>query len=317
MAGSGRNGRHVDKLAGRLHLLKVMRWMDQRPPASCAVPGAELDDDLEIIDEDDEVDSGTIAAERVHGDVRFDDVHFSYGGDDSDVIDGISVAVPAGTTLAPGEFLVVADNSAALLSATGYATPYEWGGTNGLAVSLGNGSDDVILRDTVQRLLADGQVVLQYAGRDGEPAGGVFPHNPNGSMADIAGICDPSGRIFGLMPHPERACHPLLGSTDGVAMFESLLDNIKHDVVKILTRVRVREDAPMDLPEHAPQPIEFKHQEFKGFGPESPVNAPPPDESPEEQHAQPFVRDGRKIGRNEPCPCGSGKKFKHCHGRVQ
>ena len=103
---------------------------------------------------------------------------------------------------------------------------------------------------------------------------------------------------------------------EAFAMFESLLDNIKHDVVKILTRVRVREDAPMDLPEHAPQPIEFKHQEFKGFGPESPVNAPPPEESPEEQHAQPFVRDGRKIGRNEPCPCGSGKKYKQCHGKL-
>jgi preprotein translocase subunit SecA len=99
-------------------------------------------------------------------------------------------------------------------------------------------------------------------------------------------------------------------------MFESLLDNIKHDVVKILTRVRVREDAPMDLPEHAPQPIEFQHQEFKGFGAESPVNAPQPEQPAEEQPAQPFVRDGRKIGRNEPCPCGSGKKYKQCHGKL-
>jgi preprotein translocase subunit SecA len=103
---------------------------------------------------------------------------------------------------------------------------------------------------------------------------------------------------------------------EAFAMFESLLDNIKHDVVKILTRVRVREDAPMDLPEHAPQPIEFTHQEFKGFGAESPVNAAPPEQPAEEQPAQPFVRDGRKIGRNEPCPCGSGKKYKQCHGKL-
>jgi preprotein translocase subunit SecA len=36
----------------------------------------------------------------------------------------------------------------------------------------------------------------------------------------------------------------------------------------------------------------------------------------DETAAQPFVRDGRKIGRNEPCPCGSGKKYKHCHGKL-
>jgi preprotein translocase subunit SecA len=39
-------------------------------------------------------------------------------------------------------------------------------------------------------------------------------------------------------------------------------------------------------------------------------------EAVSEEHLQPFVRDGRKVGRNEPCPCGSGKKFKHCHGKL-
>jgi subfamily B ATP-binding cassette protein MsbA len=53
-----------------------------------------------ILDEDDEVDGGTHVAERVRGDVLFDDVHFSYGDDDSQVIDGISIDVPAGSTLA-------------------------------------------------------------------------------------------------------------------------------------------------------------------------------------------------------------------------
>jgi phosphoribosylformylglycinamidine synthase len=49
--------------------------------------------------------------------------------------------------------------------------------------------------------------VLQYATADGNPAQGRFPHNPNGSLSDIAGICDPTGRIFGLMPHPEAYNH--------------------------------------------------------------------------------------------------------------
>lgn len=53
---------------------------------------------------------------------------------------------------------------------------------------------------------------MQYADANGHPASGQFPPNPNGSLADIAGICDPTGRVFGLMPHPEaynhRANHP-------------------------------------------------------------------------------------------------------------
>ena len=61
--------------------------------------------------------------------------------------------------------------------------------------------------ETIERLSARGQVVLQYAGTDGRPAQGRFPHNPNGSVADIAGICDPTGRVFGLMPHPEAFNH--------------------------------------------------------------------------------------------------------------
>ena len=48
---------------------------------------------------------------------------------------------------------------------------------------------------------------MRYAGADRLPAGGRFPDNPNGSIDDIAGICDPSGRVFGLMPHPEAFNH--------------------------------------------------------------------------------------------------------------
>ena len=60
---------------------------------------------------------------------------------------------------------------------------------------------------TLKRLTDNQQVVLTYALLDGRPAGQTFPHNPNGSIEDIAGICDPTGRIFGLMPHPEAYNH--------------------------------------------------------------------------------------------------------------
>jgi phosphoribosylformylglycinamidine synthase I len=61
--------------------------------------------------------------------------------------------------------------------------------------------------NTLARLLENNQIALQYAGPDGTVARGRFPYNPNGSLVDIAGICDPTGRIFGLMPHPEAYNH--------------------------------------------------------------------------------------------------------------
>ena len=60
---------------------------------------------------------------------------------------------------------------------------------------------------TVDSLLNSRQVVMRYADAAGHPAEGRFPHNPNGSIEDIAGVCDPTGRIFGLMPHPEAFNH--------------------------------------------------------------------------------------------------------------
>jgi phosphoribosylformylglycinamidine synthase len=61
--------------------------------------------------------------------------------------------------------------------------------------------------ETLERLLQNKQVTLSYVLPSGEAAQGRFPHNPNGSLLDIAGICDPTGRIFGLMPHPEAYHH--------------------------------------------------------------------------------------------------------------
>jgi phosphoribosylformylglycinamidine synthase len=58
--------------------------------------------------------------------------------------------------------------------------------------------------ETIANLEKNQQIVFKYVNEEGEPAGGEFPYNPNGSLGDIAAICDPSGRIFGMMPHPER-----------------------------------------------------------------------------------------------------------------
>jgi phosphoribosylformylglycinamidine synthase len=73
----------------------------------------------------------------------------------------------------------------------------------------------------IERLFSNNQVVMQYAGEDGDPAEGKWPRNPNGSIRDIAGICDPTGRIFGLMPHPE-AFHDMTNHPDWTRKKESL-----------------------------------------------------------------------------------------------
>ncbi len=63
----------------------------------------------------------------------------------------------------------------------------------------------------LRQLQADGRLVLRYVG------------NPNGSMGDVAGVCNEAGNVVGLMPHPERASSELLGSTDGLVILRALL----------------------------------------------------------------------------------------------
>ena len=63
------------------------------------------------------------------------------------------------------------------------------------------------LEKEINLLFKNNQVVMQYADENGNEANGRWPVNPNGSLKDIAGICDPTGRIFGLMPHPEAYNH--------------------------------------------------------------------------------------------------------------
>src|SRR5210317_1851807 len=95
-------------------------------------------------------------------------------------------------------------------------------------------------------------------------------------------------------------------------MFSAMLGSMKQEVVQILTRLQLQE---MPQPEPQPDPTEFnfQHEEFTGLGEPEQANVMP--EAAEEEQ-QPYVRPDKKVGRNEPCPCGSGKKFKQCHGKL-
>ncbi len=73
--------------------------------------------------------------------------------------------------------------------------------------------------NTLQQLQAQGQIIYTYCDVDG---GVSAQANPNGAIANIAGIKNAAGNVFGMMPHPERACSNLLGNTDGVAVFNRL-----------------------------------------------------------------------------------------------
>ena len=102
-------------------------------------------------------------------------------------------------------------------------------------------------------------------------------------------------------------------------MFAGMLDAIKQEVVTILCRIQVQAPPPaMEMPSNQEMSgFQFRHEEFQGFG-EEPASGEGvgDDEDMALAEKKPFVRPDRKVGRNEPCPCGSGKKYKHCHGKL-
>lgn len=100
--------------------------------------------------------------------------------------------------------------------------------------------------DVIERLIRENQVIFRYALSDGSAAEGEFPFNPNGSVRDIAGICDKTGRVAGLMPHPEAFNHvtnhpdwtclrekceregkPLPEEGDGIGLFRNAVNYFK------------------------------------------------------------------------------------------
>ena len=86
-------------------------------------------------------------------------------------------------------------------------------------------------RRTLDELEAEGRVAFRYVTRGGAADGPADPEghgNPNGSLNDIAGITNAAGNIVGLMPHPEHAVEPLIGSgrTDGLPFFTSILKKL-------------------------------------------------------------------------------------------
>ncbi|WP_197469311.1 SEC-C metal-binding domain-containing protein, partial [Oleiphilus sp. HI0125] len=99
-------------------------------------------------------------------------------------------------------------------------------------------------------------------------------------------------------------------------MFQDMLGRLKHEVVKVTSHVRIQSEE--ELAEIERQRREELARQL-GAAQTQHDAAPGSEEESnqsEESKAEPMTRDGRKVGRNEPCPCGSGKKYKQCHGRI-
>ncbi len=105
-------------------------------------------------------------------------------------------------------------------------------------------------------------------------------------------------------------------------MFTELLDNIKREVIKMLSHVQVRAEEDVEAMEQQRQQeaeaavVQYQHQEAENQLVDEETLATDPKSQNQQVRQTPFTRPDRKVGRNEPCPCGSGKKFKQCHGKV-
>ncbi len=105
---------------------------------------------------------------------------------------------------------------AAMLQVENTSTPFTWEYKQGelINIPIAHGEGNYYCDDaTLAELKANNQIVFRYEAGT----------NPNGSVDDIAGICNKNGNVLGMMPHPERAVHELLGSADGKRMFTSIL----------------------------------------------------------------------------------------------
>jgi preprotein translocase subunit SecA len=93
-------------------------------------------------------------------------------------------------------------------------------------------------------------------------------------------------------------------------MFTDMLDRIKHEITGVLSKVQVRAESDVEAVEQQRRrkaQVKYQHDSANSMSDKQGEGG--------EEHT-PFQRQGRKIGRNEPCPCGSGKKYKQCHGKL-
>ncbi len=96
-------------------------------------------------------------------------------------------------------------------------------------------------------------------------------------------------------------------------LFKSMLDTLRYEIISILSQVQVQDEADVNLMEEKRRAelshqMEYQHEDVSGMAAQ---------EQEGDEKVVPFKREEPKVGRNDPCPCGSGKKYKQCHGKIQ
>ena len=154
--------------------------------------------------------------------------HAKAGGPVLAICNGFQIACEAG--LLPGalmrnshlQFVSAEVRIRVENSDTMFTNLYDRGEILRIPVAHGDGRF-VATDDVLDRLEAEGRVTFRYVDASGAVTAAA---NPNGSERNIAGIISEGGNVLGMMPHPERACSPLLGSSDGVRLLESILARV-------------------------------------------------------------------------------------------
>ena len=155
-------------------------------------------------------------------------VHADRGGPVLGICNGFQIACEAG--LLPGALLRNADlhfvGAPVIVRVdhadTLFTSKYREGQLLRMPVAHGEGRYTADA-ETLSRIEGEGQVIFRYVDATGARTPAA---NPNGAANDIAGIRNDRGNVLGLMPHPERAVDPLLGSADGLPLFESLMAEV-------------------------------------------------------------------------------------------
>jgi len=154
--------------------------------------------------------------------------HAKAGGPVLAICNGFQIACEAG--LLPGalmrnshlQFVSAEVRIRVENSDTMFTNLYDRGEILRIPIAHGDGRF-VATDDVLDRLEAEGRVTFRYVDASGAVTAAA---NPNGSERNIAGIISEGGNVLGMMPHPERACSPLLGSSDGVRLLESILARV-------------------------------------------------------------------------------------------
>lgn len=162
------------------------------------------------------------------------------------------------------------------------------------------------------------ELVASYEGREAEYGADVMRHiekaitlqELDGQWRDHLALMDQLRQGIHLRGYAQKNPKQEY-KRESFELFSNMLDRMKHEIVTKLSRVQIRSEEEIDAMEEQRRQqqsidMQFKHANASAMG------------EPEEDEAAhtPFVRDGKKVGRNEPCPCGSGKKYKQCHGAL-